>query len=237
VTWFKVDDSFYDHPKVFDLPDSAVALWTRAGCWSARNLTDGFVPAGITARLCDDHLAAVRELVERGLWKRTRGGYRFHDWRNYQPSKEEATAAQEKKSSGGRLGNHRRWHTGRGVRDPDCPYCQPGQASDNRSDTDRHTDGVTESGANPPSRPDPSRSMAEVGNQSSGSKNGKATEATADLIITEIRKATGRDITPQWAMQIRRHLLDGRSPADPGAYVRSAIRNEPNPRTRFLELY
>jgi hypothetical protein len=40
VTWFKVDDSFYDHPKVFDLPDSAVALWTRAGCWSARNYID-----------------------------------------------------------------------------------------------------------------------------------------------------------------------------------------------------
>jgi hypothetical protein len=52
MTWFKIDDSFYDHPKVFDAPDCAVALWTRAGTWSARNLTDGFVPTGMPARFC-----------------------------------------------------------------------------------------------------------------------------------------------------------------------------------------
>jgi hypothetical protein len=86
MTWFKVDDSFYDHPKVFDAPDCAVALWTRAGTWSARNLTDGFVPAGMPARLCDDPDTAVRELLRRGLWTRTSGGYRFHDFADYNPS-------------------------------------------------------------------------------------------------------------------------------------------------------
>jgi hypothetical protein len=70
MTWFKIDDSFYDHPKVFDAPDCAVALWTRAGTWSARNLTDGFVPTGMPARLCDDPDTAVKELVRRGLWLR-----------------------------------------------------------------------------------------------------------------------------------------------------------------------
>ena len=88
MTWFKVDDSFYDHPKVFDAPDCAVALWTRAGTWSARNLTDGFVPAGMPARLCDDPDTAVKELVRRGLWSRVKDGFRFHDWSEYQPSRE-----------------------------------------------------------------------------------------------------------------------------------------------------
>lgn len=157
MTWFKVDDSFYDHPKVFDLPDSAVALWVRAGCWSARNLKDGFVPTGMPARLCDDPDAAIRALIDRGLWKRTRGGFRFHDWSVYQPTREEAIAASEKKSSGGRLGNHRRWHVDRGVVDPQCDYCQEKRPSHNRSESDRTTDGPTESGANPPSRPVPSR--------------------------------------------------------------------------------
>src|SRR5688572_10727414 len=104
MTWFKVDDSFYDHPKVFDAPDCAVALWTRAGTWSARNLTDGFVPAGMPARLCDDHDTAVRELVRRGLWSRTQGGYRFHNWSRYQPSKAEVEDLRAKRAAAGRKG-------------------------------------------------------------------------------------------------------------------------------------
>lgn len=104
MTWFKVDDSFYDHPKVFDAPDCAVALWVRAGTWSARNLTEGFVPAGLPARLCDDHDTAVRELVRRGLWSRTQGGYRFHDWTKYQPSKAEVEDLRAKRAAAGRLG-------------------------------------------------------------------------------------------------------------------------------------
>lgn len=104
MTWFKVDDSFYDHPKVFDAPDCAVALWTRAGTWSARNLTDGFVPAGMPARLCDDPDTAVKELVRRGLWTRTSGGYRFHDWATYQPSAEAVKDLRAKRAEAGAAG-------------------------------------------------------------------------------------------------------------------------------------
>lgn len=110
MPWFKIDDSFYDHPKVFDAPDSAVALWVRAGTWSARNLTDGFVPSKMPARLCDDHATAVKELVERGLWKRVRGGWTFHDWASYQPTRESVEAERIKRSIAGRKGAEKRWH-------------------------------------------------------------------------------------------------------------------------------
>jgi hypothetical protein len=100
VPWFRVDDSFYDHPKVFDASDSAVALWTRAGSWSARNLTNGYVPAAMLARFCSDPETAAGELVRRRLWSRSRGGYQFHDWDHYQPMKEavenERKAARER---------------------------------------------------------------------------------------------------------------------------------------------
>lgn len=110
MTWFKVDDSFYDHPKVFDAPDCALALWVRAGSWSARNLTDGFVPANMPARLCDDPDTAVKELIDRGLWRRTKRGYQFHDWTVYQPSREEverdrAAAAERQRRRRARLMN------------------------------------------------------------------------------------------------------------------------------------
>lgn len=89
--WFRVCDTLYDHPKFYDASDAAVALWVRAGSWCMRNLTDGRVPAGMVARLGSEEAAA--ELVKRGLWRRVRGGgYRFHDWAQYQPTRAQVEA-------------------------------------------------------------------------------------------------------------------------------------------------
>lgn len=175
MTWFKVDDSFYDHPKVFDAPDCAVALWTRAGTWSARNLTDGFVPAGMPARFCDDHETAVRELLNRGLWKRARSGYQFHDWSHYQPTREEAMAGRDGMSSGGALGNHRRWHVGKGKKNASCRYCQGERDRGTDRPPNRLPDGVPESPPNPPSRPVP----APNGGRSSSATNDRARAASS----------------------------------------------------------
>lgn len=77
---FQVDPDFYDHPKSIDLSDAAVALWTRAGSYSAAKLLDGFVPCSVLPRLSKSHAEAAEELVRAGLWKKARGGYRFHEW-------------------------------------------------------------------------------------------------------------------------------------------------------------
>lgn len=136
MPWFKVDDSFYDHPKVFDAPDSAIALWVRAGCWAARNLTDGFVPVNLARRMCDDADTAVKELIERGLWEAVEanashaasdspqtasarrgmdgGGYRFRDWDDYQPSAEKVRDLRAKRAAAGRKGGVASGNTRRG---------------------------------------------------------------------------------------------------------------------------
>lgn len=150
MVWFKVDDSFYDHPKTEELSDSAIALWTRAGSYCARHLTDGFISHRKADRMCDNPATAITELVDAGLWERESDGYRFHDWHEYQPTREEALAASKAKSVGGAVGNHRRWHVERGRVDPQCPYC-----ADPHRSTDRITDQLTESLPNHPTRPDP----------------------------------------------------------------------------------
>lgn len=86
MTWFKVDDAFAFHLKVIRAGNSAIGLWVRAGSWSAQQLTDGLIPADMVAAL-GGNTADVEHLVDVGLWEESPGGYKFHDWHDFQPSK------------------------------------------------------------------------------------------------------------------------------------------------------
>ena len=77
---FQVDADFYDHPKSIGLSDAAVALWTRSGSYSAAKLLDGFIAEHVLPTLSRTPDEAAAELVRRGLWRRVKGGYRFHQW-------------------------------------------------------------------------------------------------------------------------------------------------------------
>jgi hypothetical protein len=87
MTWFRVDDGFWSHPKTLTLPAGAVALWVRAGSYCGKHLTDGYVPANMLGMLQGSDLD-VDALVEAGLWRPCEGGWRFHDWEGYQDTRE-----------------------------------------------------------------------------------------------------------------------------------------------------
>ncbi len=87
MAWFKVDDHLYSHPKWLSLPKPARALWVTAGSWSAGQLLNGFVPDKVLSTLGGTRREA-EALVDAGLWERVEGGYQFHDWGIYQPTRE-----------------------------------------------------------------------------------------------------------------------------------------------------
>lgn len=96
MTWFKVDDSFYDHPKVLALPLAARGLWVTAGSYAARHLTDGAVPAMVVAACGPGSQAAAKRLISAGLWEKVDTGYQFHNWQEFQPSKADVEAERRK---------------------------------------------------------------------------------------------------------------------------------------------
>lgn len=106
MTWFKVDDSFHAHPKVFATDADALGLWVVAGAWSSANLTDGFVPDHALLRLLPDSDKLARKLVIAGLWRKVRGGHRFHDWNDFNPKREDVE--QERKTARERMRRLRR---------------------------------------------------------------------------------------------------------------------------------
>lgn len=77
---FQVDPDFYDHPKTAGMSDAAFSLWVRAGSYSAAKLTDGFIAETVLVHTLRSDTQVADELVDRGLWRRRRGGYVFHQW-------------------------------------------------------------------------------------------------------------------------------------------------------------
>lgn len=91
MPWVRFDDQFPIHRKVDSLSDPAFRLHVSAIFWSARNLTDGYVPEidldAASPRTMQRPSKFVSELVRRGAWAKSQDGWQIHDYLDYQPSK------------------------------------------------------------------------------------------------------------------------------------------------------
>ena len=113
MPWTKLSDDFASHPKVLALGQDAphaLSVWVAGACYASRYLTEGFLPdaavqgPGLTT---DEARAAAAQLVRVGLWEPADGGYRVHDFLDFNPSR----AFYETKRRAGRDGARARWGT------------------------------------------------------------------------------------------------------------------------------
>jgi hypothetical protein len=89
MSWVKLDDGFYDNPKILRVGLAAAGLYAAALSYAARKLTDGFLPEAAVFMLTsgeeDGGLLLSTYLVEQGLWTVVPGGYQIHDFLDYNP--------------------------------------------------------------------------------------------------------------------------------------------------------
>jgi hypothetical protein len=98
--WSKLDDGLLDHRKVFlagdalgrNGPGLVIGMYAIALMWTNKQLTDGFLPMGVVRTLghFDKPLAVAEALVAAGLFETAAGGYRIHDFHDYNPAAVEA---------------------------------------------------------------------------------------------------------------------------------------------------
>lgn len=117
MTWFKVDDQWARHTKTRKAGKDGRALWMTSGVEVAAAKADGLVPAHLLrdyAYLADVAAKkAAAALVAAGLWhdaeslkdcRRCRdavgtleaGDHYFHDWTEWQPTRDETTIPAER---------------------------------------------------------------------------------------------------------------------------------------------
>jgi hypothetical protein len=108
MPWVRIDEEFPHHPKVAPVGPLGIAMQVAALCYCNRYLTDGFVPSamapmlltleGIGRRTSNGTTRPVTwqeivaTLVGTGLWEQVEGGWRIHDFHDYQPTREEIEA-------------------------------------------------------------------------------------------------------------------------------------------------
>lgn len=99
MTWLKIDDNFYDHPKIRALELDEFVLHVGALCMSARLLTDGVITDDqlyALARRGLSHVAETAESLSRaGVWSRVDGGYEIRNYLDHNPSKVEVEGKRE----------------------------------------------------------------------------------------------------------------------------------------------
>jgi hypothetical protein len=157
MVWFRIDDVFPFHERIIRAGNAAVGVWSRAGAWSAAQLTDGFVPTEIARTI--GSAKEIRRLVDVGLWIEEDGGYRFHAWAEdgtgtkRQPTRAEVEA--KRRAEAERKAAYR----SKQERAVDGRY----EPQMSQRDT-RGTDGGTPAGVPPlPTRPDPYTPLAPLG--------------------------------------------------------------------------
>ena len=89
MSWVKLDDSFYSHPKVVSAGAEASGLYVWALAYSSHHLTDGHVPGAWVKQMMGRRAGAISAvLVETGLWEVNGTGWLIHDYLNYNPPRE-----------------------------------------------------------------------------------------------------------------------------------------------------
>lgn len=178
MPWVKLSDDFPDTPKLGMIEPTlrpfAVELYIAGLCYSARMLTDGFIPGGHLRRLVDveahgiEPVRIAAELVAVGLWQETERGYTVHDFLDYNRSREQVE--QEREAWRDRQSRHRQVSREESPCDSNSPGPVPGPVPGP----------ITVPGSHTPS-PAPEASEAEV---------------------SEIVKASGKGLTPAQARNL-----------------------------------
>jgi hypothetical protein len=172
MPWFKIDDGFTNSKPVLQLQrrvrTSAIGLWTLAGAWSAKEMTDGFVPEYVIEELASTP-AIAGHLVKCGLWEEAQDGWKFKGWEKYQPTREQIMEARDREAE-----RKRKYRESQ--RRPSGTIT--GQAEGHQ----------WESGHPDPTRPDPTRPVKEEASASSSAAK-RATRIPEGFEVTQAMKA------------------------------------------------
>lgn len=108
MSWTKLDDGFYDHPKVLVTSNGAIGLYCKALTYCGKHLTDGVLPGSVVTRVLVGTDAEIEELCRNNLWSREAETFRISNYLQYQPSSKSVKKEKKRARDGMRVLRDRR---------------------------------------------------------------------------------------------------------------------------------
>lgn len=101
MTWTKLDDGIFDHPKMLRAGEDAANLYVRALVWCNKHLTDGAIPREALRVLTSrrDAASLADKLVAVGLWSSAEDGWSVHGFSDHNPTREQVEARRSELSA------------------------------------------------------------------------------------------------------------------------------------------
>jgi len=187
MAWFKVDDNLHSHEKARKAGLAAMGLWAVSGSHSGAYLAEGLVPRWYVAGW-PSGIKLAAKLVAAGLWIEDGDGWRFHQWDERNPSKQQVEAD--------RMAARERQKRARDSK------------RESRRDSDV-TNGVSDAVTSAaPTRPDPILSDSSLGGESLDSSSPSQNPPPPEIDSSNPRCTDHRHIGPADAARRRQSAID-----------------------------
>lgn len=251
MVWFKVDDDLAFHAKAIRAGNTAMGVWVRAGSHCGNQLTDGFIDREVALTI--GRTADIKRLVDAGLWEPAtvegRAGWRFHDFLERNPSREEVEKKRQEEADRKAAWRAKR-AAARAGRDegqaPDSPGTDTsvpaGHPPDTTQDTGVRPASVPEVSRSSRTRPDPVSPNGDTSSAPNGAGRRRPPlhEVTDDdpgaqqLVAAYVDLHTRRppnNVIGQVARHVGALLQEGFEPDAIQAALRDLVRKRLNPST------
>ena len=99
MTYVKVDDGIFSHPRMLSVHPLARLLWVAGLCHAGQHVTDGVVPRSVLPILSAQTSATAKhaaQLVDAGLWEECAEGWRIRNWSKHNRTAAEVDAERER---------------------------------------------------------------------------------------------------------------------------------------------
>lgn len=109
MSWAKLDDGFWMHPKVVRMGNEAAGIFARCLSYCGAYLTDGAVPAAVAVTIAGSEEKVEALVVDNVLDRLPSGDLHVRDYLDYNPSSDEVSAEREKRKERAQKGAAARW--------------------------------------------------------------------------------------------------------------------------------
>lgn len=105
VSWAKLDDGFWAHPKVMGVGNVGAGIFARFLAYCGDHLTEGLVPAPVVGFIVGDDAAALEALERFAMVQiQDSGSVLVPDYLEHNPTRAKVKADREQRAEAGRRG-------------------------------------------------------------------------------------------------------------------------------------